>query len=62
MTHPTRAHLAGTLSVSEAMRRISDKEMTMMCLTINQAMGSSSANRLLDLFGSARREITREAT
>lgn len=54
MTHPTRH--PGGLTPAEAMARISDQEMTEMCLTVNMAMGTAAANRLLDLFAAARRE------
>jgi len=57
MTHPTRA--PGGLTPAEAMARISDREMTEMCLAVNLAMGSAAANRLLDLFAAARRETAR---
>lgn len=56
MTHPTRNDV-GKLTVADAMRRISDDEMTKMCLTVNMSLGTASANRLLDLFGSARRDV-----
>lgn len=42
------------------MRRITDREMTEMCLAVNLQRGTAAANRLLDLFGAARREIERE--
>lgn len=56
MTHPTKQP-PSTLSVADAMRRITDREMTEMCLAVNMARGSDAANRLLDLFGAARREV-----
>ena len=52
----TRATV-GSLTVAEAMRRITDNQMTMMCLAANQQLGTEAANRLLDLFGAARREV-----
>lgn len=60
MTHPTR-HNTGRLSTAEAMRRISDDEMTKMCLAVNTVLGTAAANRLLDLFGAARRDVRQEA-
>jgi hypothetical protein len=56
MTHPTRVNV-GALTVADAMRRITDREMTLMCLTVSQQLGTGSANCLLDLFGAARREV-----
>ncbi len=56
MTHPTRQP-ASTLSVADAMRRITDRQMTEMCLAVNMQMGTAAANKLLDLFGAARREM-----
>lgn len=53
MTHPTRS--PSPLSIADAMRRISDREMTEMCLAVNMQMGTPAANRLLDLFGAARK-------
>lgn len=53
-THPTREKI--TLPLSEAVKRISDKDMTEMCLTVNRTFGSAMANKLLDLIGAARRE------
>lgn len=58
MTHPTSPP-HNTLSVAEAMKRISDMEMTRMCLAVNLMFGSGQANRLLDLFGAARVELRR---
>lgn len=31
--------------------------MTEMCLAVNMQMGTAAANKLLDLFGAARREM-----
>ncbi|MFV0382611.1 hypothetical protein [Paracoccus sp. (in: a-proteobacteria)] len=59
MTHPTRT-VTGTLSVADALNRISDQDMTEMCLAVNMAKGQAAANRLLDLFGAARKQA-REA-
>lgn len=56
MTHPTRQP-ASTLSVADAMRRITDRQMTEMCLAVNMQMGTAAANKLLDLFGAARRAM-----
>lgn len=53
MTHPTRQS-PSRLSVADAMSRISDRDMTEMCLSVNMQMGSVAANKLLDLFGAAR--------
>lgn len=54
MTHPTRVPHS-QITVADAMRAISDREMTEMCLAVNMQMGSAAANRLLELFGAARR-------
>lgn len=54
MTHPTRQP-PSRLSVADAIDRISDRDMTEMCLSVNMQMGSVAANKLLDLFGAARR-------
>lgn len=59
MTHPTRQP-PSTLSVADAMRRISDREMAEMCLAANMQLGSAAANKLLDLFGAARREMRKD--
>ena len=54
MTHPVRATEAvGALSVAEARRRITYRQMTEMCLAVNMQMGSAAANKLLDLFVAA---------
>jgi len=60
MTHPTRDP-ASHITVADAMRRISDREMTEMCLAVNMQLGTAGANKLLNLFGSARREVAKEA-
>ena len=44
------------------MRRISDREMTEMCLAVNMQLGTAGANKLLDLFGAVRRVIAAEDT
>ncbi len=36
------------------------RDMTEMCLAVNQAFGASKAGRLLDLFGAARKAIRDE--
>lgn len=54
-THPTREKT--TLPLAVAVKRISDEEMTEMCLALNLAFGSGMANKLLDLIGAARREV-----
>ena len=59
MTHPTRQP-ESAMTVADAMSRISDREMTEMCLAVNMQGGSARANKLLDLFGAARREIERQ--
>ena len=56
MTHPTR-HPDIHLTAAEAMRLISDREMTEMCLAVNSMFGTDRANKLLTLFGAARREL-----
>lgn len=58
MTHPTRAKTG--LSVADAMNRITDQEMTEMCLAVNMVKGQAAANRLLDLFGAARKQAREE--
>lgn len=55
MTCPTRAAIT-TLSVADAMNRISNQEMTEMCLAVNMVKGKEAANRLLGLFGAARKQ------
>jgi|GEM_PF-2716328 len=59
MTHPTRDP-ASRITVAHAMRCISDREMTEMCLAVNSMFGSDKALLLLDLFSAARREIAKE--
>lgn len=59
MTHPTRVN-TGALTVADAMRRISDRDMTEMCLAVNTVLGTAKANKLLDLFGAARKAIRDE--
>jgi len=59
MTHPTRLPDT-TLSVAEAMRRIGDRDMTEMCLAVNSMFGTAKANKLLALFGAARREVAKD--
>jgi hypothetical protein len=59
MTHPARANV-GNLSVAAAMKRISDREMTEMCLAVNMMRGSGAANKLLDLFGAARKHAAEQ--
>ena len=56
MTHPTR-QLDTHMTAAEAMRLISDREMTEMCLAVNSMFGTDRANKLLNLFGAARREL-----
>ena len=55
MTHPTRFEHPVPLSV--AVERISDDEMTKMCLAVNQLFGSAMAGRLMDLIVAARKEV-----
>jgi len=59
MTHPIRIN-PGKLTVTDAMRRITDAEMTKMCLAVNQLFGTAYANKLLDLFGAARQQMRAE--
>jgi len=54
MTHPTRFEHPVPLSV--AVERISDDEMTKICLAVNQLFGSAMASRLMDLIAAARKE------
>ncbi len=55
MTHPTRFEHPPSLKV--AVERISDGEMTRMCLAVNQLFGSGLAGRLMDLIVAARKEV-----
>jgi hypothetical protein len=55
VTHPHRIP-ASKISAADAMARITDREMTEMCLAVNMQMGTGAANKLLELFGAARRE------
>lgn len=55
MTHPTRFEHPPSLKV--AVERISDDEMTRMCLAVNQTFGSGLAGRLMDLIVAARKEV-----
>lgn len=55
MTHPTRFEHPVPLSV--AVERISDDEMTKMCLSVNMLFGSAMAGRLMDLIVAARKEV-----
>ena len=55
MTHPTR--LEHPPSLKDAVSRISDTEMTHMCLAVNQLFGSAMASRLMDLIVAARKEV-----
>lgn len=55
MTHPTRFEHPPALKV--AVERISDDEMTRMCLAVNQAFGSGMAGRLMDLIVAARKAV-----
>lgn len=54
MTHPTR--FEHSPSLKDAVSRISDTEMTHMCLAVNQLFGSAMASRLMDLIVAARKE------
>lgn len=56
MTHPTRAE-CGSLTVADAMDRITDRDMTEMCLAVNLVKGQAAANRLLDLLIAARKAV-----
>lgn len=55
MTHPTRFEHPVPLSV--AVERISDDEMTKMCLSVNQSFGTGMAGRLMDLICAARKAV-----
>ena len=55
MTHPTR--FEHPPSLKDAVARISDKDMTHMCLAVNQTFGSAMAGRLMDLIVAARKEV-----
>lgn len=57
MTHPTR--FQHPPSLKDAADRISDEDMTRMCLAVNQTFGNAMAGRLMDLIVAARKE-TRE--
>ena len=55
MTHPTR--FEHPPSLKDAVARISDKDMTHMCLAVNQLFGSAMASKLMDLIVAARKEV-----
>ena len=55
MTHPTR--LEHPPPLKDAVARISDKDMTHMCLAVNQLFGSAMASKLMDLIVAARKEV-----
>ena len=55
MTHPTRFEHPPSLKVAVA--RITDVDMTHMCLAVNQLFGSAMASRLMDLIVAARKEV-----
>ena len=59
MTHPTR--FTHPPSLKDAVERISDGEMTRMCLAVNQVFGQGMAGRLMDLIVAARREVATPA-
>ena len=54
MTHPTR--MDHPPSLKAAVERISDEDMTRMCLAVNQTFGQGMAGRLMDLIVAARKE------
>ena len=54
MTHPTRFNHPPSLK--DAVERISDADMTHMCLAVNQLFGSAMASMLMDLIVAARKE------
>ena len=54
MTHPTR--FTHPPSLKDAVERISDGEMTRMCLAVNQVFGQGMAGRLMDIIVAARKE------
>ncbi len=54
MTHPTRFEHPPSLKI--AVERISDEDMTRMCLAVNQVFGNAMAGRLMDLIVAARKE------
>ncbi len=54
MTHPTRFEHPPSLKA--AVERISDEDMTRMCLAVNQVFGNAMAGRLMDLIVAARKE------
>lgn len=55
MTHPTRFEHPPSLKV--AVERISDDEMTRMCLAVNRTYGTAMAGRLMDLIVAALNEV-----
>ena len=55
MTHPTRMKHPPPLK--DAVERITDADMTHMCLAVNQLFGSAMASRLMDLIVAARKEV-----
>ncbi len=54
MTHPTRFEHPPSLKI--AVERISDEDMTRMCLAVNQTFGNAMAGRLMDIIVAARKE------
>jgi len=55
MTHPTR--FEHPPSLKDAVARITDADMTHMCLAVNRTFGSAMAGRLMDLIVAARKEV-----
>lgn len=53
MTHPTRQQVIPSLT--DAVSKISDEEMTRMCLCVNQLFGNEQSRKLLDLILAARK-------
>ena len=59
MTHPTRLPDT-TLSVAEAISRISDMDMRQMRVAVHLMIGKPSASSLQDLFDAAMREVAKD--
>jgi hypothetical protein len=55
VTHPTRNPAVPPLA--EVLARISDRDMTEMCLAVNTTLGPEKAWRLAELVQAARREV-----
>jgi hypothetical protein len=55
MTHPTR--YAAVPPLADAVARISDMDLTRMCVAVNMGCGSALAAALAEVIWAARREV-----